>query len=162
MVELDFNPQVGETAEVLKHDGLFEILDRHASANGQVELKLRGLRDRRLLDNIHHLFVDYPADERVRRALGNILAQGDSWPEDFEEGQFDVKWDDMYDGTPRIMVYFHLKPQVVPSASKARVWSNFYAKLHEKLQPLTDPGTWLQFSAREDRSAQRAARPLTG
>jgi hypothetical protein len=157
MVELDFNPQVGEQVEVFKHDGLFEILERHASADGQLVLKLRGLGDGRLLDNIHHLFVNYPADEKIRRELRSILAHCDSFPDDFQEGRFDVKWDDMYDGTPRIMVYFHLKPQVVPSVSKARVWSNFYAKLHEKLQPLTDQGTWLQFSAREERSAQRVA-----
>jgi hypothetical protein len=63
----------------------------------------------------------------------------------------------MYDETPRIMVYFHLKPEVVPSPAKARIWSDFYAQLREKLQPLMDSGTWLQFAAKEDRSALRAA-----
>jgi hypothetical protein len=63
----------------------------------------------------------------------------------------------MYDGTPRIMVNFHLKPEVVPSPAKARVWSNFYAPLREKLQSLVDSGTWLQFAAKEYRSVLRAA-----
>jgi hypothetical protein len=157
MVELDFNPQVGEQVEVSKHDGLFEILEGHATVDGQLLLKLRGLRDGRLVDNIHHLFVNYPADEKIRRELGNILAHCESLPENIQAGRFDVKWDNMYDGTPRIMVYFHLKPEVVPSVSKARIWNNFYAMLHEKLQPLTDSGTWLQFSTKEERSALRAA-----
>jgi hypothetical protein len=158
MVELDFNPRVGELVEVVKHDGLFEVLDRHASADGQLVLKLRGLRDGRLLENIHQLFVDYPADERIRRELEKILAKSDSMPEDFQqESQPEVKWDPMYDGTPRIMVYFHLKPGVAPSVTKARIWSDFYAPLREKLQPLMDSGIWLQFAAKEDRSALRAA-----
>jgi hypothetical protein len=157
MVELDFNPQVGERVEVFKHDGLFEILERHASADGQLVLKLRGLQDGRLLDNIHHLFVNYPTDEKIRRELRSILTHCDSFPEDFQEGRFDVQWEPMYDGTPRIMVYFHAKPEVVPSPEKARIWSNFYATLRKKLQPLMDSDTWLQFAAKEDRSALRAA-----
>jgi hypothetical protein len=156
MVELDFNPQVGECVEVFKHDGLFEVLNVQPSSAGPV-LKLRGLQDGRLLDNIHHLFVSYPADERVRRELRNALAHCESFPADFQEGRFDVKWDPMYDGTPRIMVYFLLKPEVAPSVAKARVWSSFYALLRERLQPLMDSGTWLQFAAKEDRSALRAA-----
>jgi hypothetical protein len=157
MVELDFNPQVGERVEVRGFDGLFEVLDRRANTDGQLLLKLRGLEDGRLLDNIHHLFVDYPADERIRRELRNILAHCKFFPEDLQKGRFDVKWDPMYDGTPRIMVYFHLKPEVVPSVAKARVWSDFYAQLREKIQPLMDSDTFLQFAAKEDRGALRAA-----
>jgi hypothetical protein len=157
VVELDFNPQVGEQVEIRGYDGLFEVLDKHASPDGQLVLKLRGLRDGRILDNIHHLFVDYPADERLRRELRNVLAHCDSLPEDFQEGRFDVNWDPMYDGTPRIMVYFHLKPEVAPSVAKARVWSDFYAQLRKRLQPLMDSDTWLQFAAKEDRSVLRAA-----
>jgi hypothetical protein len=157
MVELEFNPQVGEQVKVFKYDELFEILDRHASADGQLALKLRGLQSGRLLENVHHILVDYPTDERVRRELRNILAHGESLPEDFQEGRFDVKWEEMYDGTPRIMVYFYLKPEVAPSVAKARVRSDLYARLREKLQPLMDSETWLQFAAKEDRSAVRAA-----
>lgn len=157
MVELDINPQVGERVEVRGYDGPFEVLDRHPGPDGQLLLKLRGLRDGRLLESIHHLFVDYPAEERVRRGLERILAHGGSWPEDFQEGRFDVKSDEMYDGTPRIMVYFHLKPEVVASVSRARFWNDFYAKLHEQIQPLMDSGVWLQFSAKEERSALSAA-----
>jgi hypothetical protein len=157
MVELDFNPQVGELVELAKHDGLFQVLDRRAGADGQLMLKLKGLRDGRLLDNIHLIFVDYPTDERLRRELKKILAHREFFPADFQEGQFDVQWDPMYDGTPRIMIYFQLKPDVAPSIAKARVWSDFYAQLREKLQPLMDSGTWLQFATKEDRSAVRAA-----
>jgi len=104
--------------------------------------------------------VDYPTDERVRRELGRILAHCDYFPTDFLEGRFDVEWEEMYDGTPRIMVYFHLKPDVAPSTEKARAWSDFYSLLREKIQPLMDSGTWLQFAAKaakEDRSALRVA-----
>jgi hypothetical protein len=158
MVELDFNPQVGEQVKVFKYDELFEILDRHKGVDGQLLLKLRGLQSGRLLENVNHILVDYPTDERIRLELEKILAKSDSLPEDFQqEPQPEVKWDPMYDGTPRIMVYFHLKPGVAPSPAKARIWSNFYAQLREKLQPLMDSGTWLQFAAKEDRSTLRAA-----
>jgi hypothetical protein len=110
-----------------------------------------------LFENVQPILVSYPADERVRRELRNVLAHCESFPADFQEGRFDVKWDPMYDGTPRIMVYFHLKPEVAPSVAKARVWSDFYAQLRKRLQPLMDSETWLQFAAKEDRSALRAA-----
>jgi hypothetical protein len=159
MVELDFNPQIGEQVEVLGYDGPFTVIDRQPSTTGipGFVLRLRGIQDGRLLDNVHHLIVSYPAEARVRRELERVLAHCDSWPEDFQEERFDVKSDEMYDGTPRIMVYFHLKPEVIPSVSKARVWNDFYAKLQEKLQPIVDSGTWLQFSAKEGRSALSAA-----
>jgi hypothetical protein len=99
----------------------------------------------------------YPAEVRVRRKLKSLLAHCESFPEDFQEGRFDVERYPMYDGSPRTMVYFYLKPEVVPSVTKARVWSNFYALLREKLQPLMDSDTWLQFAAKEDRSVLSAA-----
>jgi len=157
MVELHFNPQVGERVQDPRSNDMYEIVDRQMSTAAGLVLKLRRLRDGRLFDNISPLSVDYPNDERVRRELREFLPKCDSLPEDFQEGRFDVEWEEMYDGTPRIMVYFHLKPEVAPSVSKARVWSDFYAQLREKLQPLMDSGTWLQFAAKEDRSALRAA-----
>jgi hypothetical protein len=120
-------------------------------------LKLRRLQDGKIFENVPPIVVDYPADERVRRELRNILAHCESFPEDFQEGRFDVERYPMYDGSPRTMVYFYLKPEVVPSVTKARVWSNFYALLREKLQPLMDSDTWLQFAAKEDRSVLSAA-----
>jgi hypothetical protein len=157
MVELEFNPQVGEQVENSWNGAQFEVLGRHTSALGEVLLKLRRLQDGRVFENIPSTLFWYPTDERVRRELRDILAHCVSFPEDFQEGRFDVTWDPMYDETPRIMVYFHLKPEVVPSPAKARIWSDFYAQLREKLQPLMDSGTWLQFAAKEDRSALRAA-----
>jgi hypothetical protein len=161
MVELDFNPQIGEQVQVAAStapDDLYEIVDRHTSAAGEFLLKLRRLRDGKLIDKISPILVDYPTDERIRRELRNILAHCETFPEDFQAGRSDVKWEAMYDGTPRIMVYFHLKPDVVPSLEKARAWNDFYAQLREKLQPLMDSDTWLQFAAKEDRSALSAAR----
>ena len=57
----------------------------------------------------------------------------------------------MYDGTPRIVAYFYLKPEVVPSQEKARVWNDFYRKLHAEIDPLMDSGIWLRFMTREER-----------
>jgi len=157
MIELSFNPQVGERVQVFPSSALFEIVDRHASAAGELLLTLRRLQDGKLFEKISPIVVDYPSDERVRRELRKIVAQCDWWPEDFQEQRFDVKSDEMYDGTPRIMVYFHLKPGAVPSVPKARIWNNFYAKLQERLQPLVDGGTWLQFTTKEERSALSVA-----
>ncbi len=157
MVELDFNPQVGEQVENSWDHSLFEVLGRHTSALGEVLLKLRRLQDGSVFENIPSILFLYPTDVRVRREIMNFLAHCESFPEDFQEGRFDVERDPMYDGSPRTMIYFYLKPEVVPSVSKARVWSNFYALLREKLQPLMDSDTWLQFAAKEDRSVLRAA-----
>jgi hypothetical protein len=157
MVELDFNPQVGEQVEILGNDDLFEVLGRQASADGQLYLKLRRLRDGRLLGHIHHLSVDYPIDEQIRRKLPDFLAQCKKFPEDFQTNRFDVNREEMFDGTPRIMIYFHLKPEITPSPEKARVWNDFYSLLRESLQSEMGSGTWIQFTAKEDRSAQRAA-----
>jgi hypothetical protein len=160
MVELDFNPQVGEQVQVAASaapDDLYEIVDRHTSPSGELMLKLRRLRDGKLIDKISPILVDYPMDERIRRELKSTLSHCESLPEDFQERTYGVQWDEMYDGAPRIMVSFYLKPDVVPSLEKARVWNDFYAQLREKLQPLMDSGIWLQFAAKEDRSTQRAA-----
>jgi hypothetical protein len=159
MVELDFNPQVGEqvTTSGPGNNYLFEIVDRRTNIAGELLLKLRRIHDGKLFENVPLILLHYPAEEMVRRELRSILAHCDSFPPDFQTDRFDVKLDNMYDGTPRIMVYFHLNPEVVPSVSKARIWNNFYAVLHERLHPLIDSGTWLQFSAREERSVLRAA-----
>ena len=67
MVELDFNPQVGEQVKVFPHDYLFEIVDRHTNIAGELLLKLRRLQDGKIFENVPPIVVDYPADERVRR-----------------------------------------------------------------------------------------------
>jgi len=161
MVELDFNPLVGELVEVFPHEGrfegLFEIIGRHAGASG-VLLDLRRLQDGRLLKDVATYLVDYPQEVRVRRALEKVLASSDSWPEDFQRGGFDIKSDEMHDGTPRMMVYFHLKPGTRPSLERARVWDDFYSELQKKLEPFTDSKwDWVQFTAKEERSALSAA-----
>ncbi len=157
MVELDFNPRIGEMVEVFPHEGrfegLFEIIDRHTSAAGLV-LDLRRCKDGRIVKDVATYLVDYPQEERVRRALHQVLADPRIWPEDFQTGRFEIKADEMYDGTPRMMVYFFLKPDVAPSLERARLWNDFYSKLQEKLEPIKDSKwDWVQFLAKEERSA---------
>jgi hypothetical protein len=137
-------------------DELYEIVDRRENLAGEPLLKLRRLRDGKLIDKVPPILVDYPMDERIRRELKSILSHCESLPEDFQERCYEVQWDEMYDGTPRIMVFFYLQPEVVPSLEKAHAWNDFYAQLRERLQPLMDSGIWLQFAAKEDRSAKRA------
>ena len=156
MVELEYNPQIGEQVEIPGRDGLFEILDRFIGPEGNHMLRVRAVRDGKLLD-VLPIGTDYPSIERVRRELTKIARTHKDWPEDFEVFRFDVIADRMYDDTPRIMVYFYLKPEVIPSILRARIWNDFYAKLHEKLQPLVDSGQWLQFTAKEGRTALSAA-----
>jgi hypothetical protein len=161
MVELDFNPQVGELVEVFPHEGrfegLFEVIGRHAGVSGLL-LDLRRLQDGRLLKDVATYLVDYPQEERVRRALQNILSNSDSWPEDFQRDQFDVISDEMYDGTPRTMVYFYLKPEAIPSLERARLWNEFFSNLQKRLEPFTD-SKWdrVQFATKEERGTLSAA-----
>jgi hypothetical protein len=161
MVELDFNPKIGEYVEVFPHEGrfegLFEIIDRHAGSSG-ILLNLRRVKDGRLLKDVGTYLVDYPQEERVRRALQRVLADAVAWPDDFQRNEFDIKAEEMYDGTPRIMVYFRLKPGTQPSLEKARLWDEFYSKLEKKLEPFTDSKwDWVQFTAKEERSVVSAA-----
>jgi len=156
MVELDFNPQEGERVEFYPQGIILEVLGRHITADGQVLLRLRSLQDGRLFENVTLDWLRYPADVRVRRALEHILPKV-SWPEEFQDGRFVVKTDEMYDGTPRIMVNFYLKPDVIPSVEKAGDWNAFYSTLKRQIEPLVDTGDWLQFAAKEQRSALSAA-----
>jgi len=151
MVELEFNPQVGEQVLFCPHDGMFEIVDRHSNAAGELLLRLKKIPDGRIFENVPPLLVDYPPDERVRRALNKIASRSNEWPEDFQLRRFKVVSNEMYDGTPRVAVYFYLKPEVVPSPEKARVWNDFYRNLHAEIDPLMDSGIWLQFTTREER-----------
>jgi hypothetical protein len=160
MVGLEFNPQVGERVQVslsAAPDDLYEIIDRHENLAGELLLKLKRLRDGKLIDKVSPILVDYPMDERIRRELTSILSGLESLPEDLQEGRFEVKRAEMYDGTASIVVTFYLKPDAVPSMETARAWNDFNAQLRERLQPLMDSGIWLQFAAKEDRSALRAA-----
>ncbi len=161
MVELDFNPQVGELVEVAPHEGrfegLFEITGRHAGASGLL-LDLKRCKDGRIIKDVATIFVDYPQEERVRRAIHKMLSEPIGWPEDFQKGRFDMKAAPMYDGTPRTMVYFYLNPGVTPSLEKAHVWNEFFSELQRKLEPITDSKwDWIQFSAKEERDTQSAA-----
>ena len=161
-MDLDFTPQEGEQVEVLGYKGRFMIQERTISKeDGHYRFKLVSPSAGLTLDGIRYPMMTYPPEEKVRKVLRQILPESGPWPEDFQVGEYDVKSDEMYDGTPRVMVYFHLKPDVIPSAEKARVWNSFFAELNRRFQFVDiDSGpqsTWLQFSAKEERSAQRAA-----
>jgi len=165
MVEY-FNPKVGELVEVFPNEGrfkgLFEITKVYAGADpAAFLLDLKRIRDGRVENGIPTYLVDYPREVRVRRALEKTVSESGSWPEDFQAGRFDLEFDEMYDGTPRMMVTFYLKPEAESSLEKARQRNNFYSTLQEKFQPVMDdeyPGRWLQFAtAKEERSALSAA-----
>jgi hypothetical protein len=165
MVE-DFNPQVGELVEVFPHEGRFKGLFENTSIYAGADrvaflLDLKRIKDGRVEKGIPTYLVDYPKEIRVRRALEKTLAESGSWPEDFQTGRFDLEFDEMYDGTPRMMVTFYLRSEAESSLETARARNNFYSMLQEKFQPVMDdeyPGRWLQFAAaKEERSALSAA-----
>jgi hypothetical protein len=165
MVEY-FHPKVGELVEVAPHEGrfkgLFEITNVYAGADSVAFLlDLRRIKDGREERGIPTYLADYPREVRVRRAFENALADLGPWPEEFQTDKFDLELDEMYDGTPRMMVTFYLKPEADSSLDKARVRNNFYSLLQEKFQPVMEdeyPGRWLQFrTAKETRGVLSAA-----
>lgn len=158
-MKVDLTPEAGYQVEVFGHKGRFEILKRDVGADGQYRFRLQRLRDGFVLEDVRYPEMNYPPEERVRRALPQILAECGPRPEDFQEGEgtYEVQADEMYDGTPRVMVKFHLKPEVIPSVEKARIWNDFFAKLNDKFLFSMDVGSWLQFSVKEYRSMLRAA-----
>ena len=160
-MRLDFTPEKDDEVEVFGYKGTFVVRERKKGENGHFLFRLESVYPGLTLEDIPYPMMTYPPEEKVRKALPQILPECGPWPDDFQVGKYDIKSDPMYDGTPRVMVYFHLKPDVIPSLEKARVWSNFYSKLNDAFQFVDiDSGrqpTWLQFAAKEDRSALRAA-----
>jgi hypothetical protein len=124
-------------------------------------LDLKRIKDGRVERGIPTYLVDYPKEVRIRRAMEKTLADAGTWPEDIQTGRFDLEFNEMYDGTPRMMVTFYLRPEAESSLETARIRNLFYSKLQEKFQPFMDdeyPGRWLQFTAaKEERSALSAA-----
>jgi hypothetical protein len=165
MVEY-FNPKIGELVEVFPHEGrfkgLFEITNIYAGSDPVAFLlDLKRIKDGRVERGIPTYLVDYPKEVRIRRAMEKTLADAGTWPEDIQTGRFDLEFNEMYDGTPRMMVTFYLRPEAESSLETARIRNLFYSKLQEKFQPFMDdeyPGRWLQFTAaKEERSALSAA-----
>ena len=161
MIESDFDPQIGEVVQCYprtgRFEGLFEIIGKQPSVWGPL-LDLKRLKDGRVVRGVETNLLDYPQEERVRRAILSALSDCDYWPEDLQKGRFDLRSEEMYDGTPRTMVYFYLKPGSTPSLERARVWNDFYSKIEAKLEPFKDSSwDWLQFSTKEERSALSAA-----
>jgi len=161
MVESDFNPEIGELVEMFPYDGrfegLFEIIGKHSNVWGPL-LDVKRLKDGRVVKGVETHLLDYPQEERVRRAIARVLTEMDSVPGDIQRDGFDVKSEETFDGTPKTMVYFYLKPDARPSLENARVWNDFFSKLDEKLEPLKD-SKWdgVQFSVKEKRRALSAA-----
>lgn len=158
-VQVDPTPVVGDRVGVFGHEGRFKILECRASGDVYgYRYKVRRERDGFLLEDVTYPMMEYPPEEKVRRALPQIIAQCGPIPGDFQAGAYEVKSDEMYDGTPRVMVYFHLRPGVAPSVEKARVWNDFFSKLNEEFEfSIGDVGSWIQFSVKEERSTLRAA-----
>jgi hypothetical protein len=168
---LDFTPQIDDQVEVFGYKGRFAVRECKIGADGHCLFRLESSYPGMTLDDIRYPMMTYPPEEKVRKALSQILPECGQWPEDFQVGKYDVKSDAMYDGTPRVTVYFYLKPDAIPSPEKARAWNNFYLKLNDAFRFVdidsgacrlwdVDPGnlsTWLQFSTKEERSVQSAA-----
>jgi hypothetical protein len=163
-VELEFNPQVGEQVIGPPFGERYEVVERRADLTGEPLLTLRRLRDGIQFKDQPLIWLQYSPEDMVERALHKLLlAAGTEVPTDFQEKRFKVTMDAMYDGTPRVMVYFYLKADVIPSPERARVWNDFYRKLHAEIDPLMDQlpiyvrddeqtRVWLQFMTREERS----------
>lgn len=165
MVEFDLNPEIGDQVQrlgSLASDDLFEVVEKRANFSGEVLLKLRRLRDGKLFDDISAMAVIYSEEGKVRKALRQILAECRPWPEGFQTGEdarnlrYEIRSDEMHDGTPRVMVSFLLKPDVDITADNARIWNEFFIKLREQFQ-FVSIDSWLQFTAKEERSVLRAA-----
>lgn len=162
MIELEFDPQIGE--EVIgpgaQSDDRYEILDRTTSLLGETLLKVRRLSDGALFDRVPHILFRYPLKMQVRRAVSKILSQTNHLPQDLQEGRFEVVSDEMYDGTPKTVVYFYLKPDAASLPERVRARNDFYRRLQAEINPLLESGrdaSWLQFVTREARSALSAA-----
>jgi len=165
-VQVDWTPGIGDKVEVWRNErgaseGGFEVLECRPTGDASLyRYKVRRQRDGLVLEDVAFPDLAYPPEEKVRRALPQIVARCGPVPGDFQggAGAYEVKSDEMYDGTPRVMVYFHLKPDVVPSVEKARIWNDFFSKLNEEFEfSIGDVGSWIQFSVKEERSMLRAA-----
>jgi hypothetical protein len=106
--------------------------------------------------------LNYSDAKKVRKVLPQVLPECKPWPDDFETAEgaglpnYAIRSDEMYDGTPRVLVSFFLKPNAIPTAEKARIWNEFFTKLHEQFQ-FVSINSWLQFTAKEQRSVLSAA-----
>jgi hypothetical protein len=157
MVELEFNPQVGEVVIGPPSDLSYEVVDRRTSAVGELLLNLRRLKDGAVFKNVSAIWFQYPLVDRIERAVRQLLLTRNDLPQDLQESRFKVAADTMFDGTPRIVVYFYVKPEATSTQENARMRNNFYQALQAEINPLMDDGVWLQFMTKEDRSALLAA-----
>jgi hypothetical protein len=157
MVELEFNPQTREVVIGPPSDQSYEVVDRRTSAVGELLLDLKRLKDGAVFKNVSAIWFQYPLADRVERAVRQLLLTRKDFPRDLQEGRFKVATDTMFDGTPRIAVYFYVRPEAISTQENARVRNDFYSALQTEINPLMDEGVWLQFMTKEDRSALLAA-----
>jgi hypothetical protein len=159
---LDFTPQVGDQVEVFGYRGTFVIRECRVGADGHYRFRLDPLLDGPMLDDIRYPMITYSDEEKVRKALPQILADCRPWPEDIQTKAsasslvYDIRSDEMHDGTPRVMVTFFLKPDALPSLEMAHVRNEFYTRLREQFR-FVSIESWLQFSSREERGALSVA-----
>ena len=153
MVELDFNPQVGDVVIGPPSDHSYEVVDRPPSAGGELILNLKRLKDGAVFKNVSAIWFQYPLRDRIEKAVHQLLLTRKDFPQDLQEGRFKVVSDTMFDGTPRIAVYFYVKPEAISTQDDARVRNDFYRVMQTEINSLMDDGVWLQFMTKEDRSA---------
>jgi len=166
MLESDFNPEKGEFVEMFPYDGRFEgqfeVIDKHEHFAWGPLLDVKRVRDGRVVKGVETNLLRYPKEEQIRRAIRKVLAEIAPWPEDFQRDgsslRFEIRSDEMYDGTPRTMVYFYLGPDVDRSLGSARVRNEFYSLLSAKLEAYRDSNwDWVQFMTKEDQGTVRVA-----
>jgi hypothetical protein len=159
---LDFTPQEGDQVGVFGYRGAFVVRERKIGTDGHYLFRLESLYSGLALDNVRYPMMTYSDEEKVRKVLPQILAECRPWPEDFqseEDGDglsYDIRSDEMHDGTPRVLVSFLLKPDAKLTTENARIGNEFYTKLREQFQ-FVSIDSWLQFTAKEERSILRAA-----
>jgi len=166
MFESDFDPQKGEVVEMFPYDGRFEgqfeIIDKNDHFAWGPLLDVKRLSDGRVVKGVETYLLLYPKEEQIRRAIRKVLTELASWPEVFQRDEhglkFDLKSDEMYDGTPRTMVYFYVEPEADNSLESARVRNQFYSELGAKLEQYRNSNwDWVQFMTKEELSAVSAA-----
>jgi hypothetical protein len=166
LIESDFNPEKGEWVAMFPYDGRFEgqfeVIDKYDHFAWGPLLDVKRLKDGRVVKGVETNLLRYPKEEQVRRAIRKVLTEFPAWPEDFQRDgsglRFDLRSDEMYDGTPRTMVYFYVKPDASRSLDRARARNEFYSLLGAKLEPYRDSNwDWVQFMSKEEQGAVSVA-----
>lgn len=161
-VTLDFTPQRGDRVTVFGYDGDFVIQEVNTGLDGHYRFRLASPAFGLELNDIRYAMLEYSDEARVSKVLPQILAESAPWPEDLQvvpgSGllRYQVKSDEMHDGTPTVIVSFFARPDVSPSFENAKVRVAFYDRLRSRFR-FIGLTSWLQFTTKEERSVLSAA-----